>query len=417
MTTDKRTEIQDKAFEKLFRYDNLLLKWGTGTGKSRVAILACDYIVESAIETPHILIFVAERAHKDNWKKEFIKFLGKERAESVLHYVTIECYASMKKYADTEWDFLIMDEVHHVQSEKRQGILETMKAGYVLALSATPGRAVQDVLETTFGKFMTDTVSLQDAIDEEILPEPKITVIPLELERFERTETIVLDFRTKRSGTKGEIADIYSNRWKYLKGKQWYTGKVIKLSCTQKEKYEYINEQFEFWKRQYFINQGNEIIKNLWLQWGSRRKRFLGELKTQQAYSLVKELEKGRKRFICFCTSILQADALGGKNAIHSGNSKSLELVQKFNDRKISSLFAVGMLVEGQNLTSLDDAVIVQLDGNERQFIQKMGRGMRSENPHIHIFCYRNTRDEEYLQKALEGINEEYVEYESDNRD
>lgn len=31
--TDKRTEIQDKAFEKLFRYNNLLLKWGTGTGK------------------------------------------------------------------------------------------------------------------------------------------------------------------------------------------------------------------------------------------------------------------------------------------------------------------------------------------------------------------------------------------------
>lgn len=44
-------------------------------------------------------------------------------------------------------------------------------------------------------------------------------------------------------------------------------------------------------------------------------------------------------------------------------------------------------------------------------------RMYRSEKPLIYIFYYKGTRDEEYLQKALEGINEEYVEYESDNRD
>lgn len=43
-------------------------------------------------------------------------------------------------------------------------------------------------------------------------------------------------------------------------------------------------------------------------------------------------------------------------------------------------------------------------------------RMYRSENPLIYIFYYKSTRDEEYLQKALEGINKEYVEYESDNR-
>lgn len=44
-------------------------------------------------------------------------------------------------------------------------------------------------------------------------------------------------------------------------------------------------------------------------------------------------------------------------------------------------------------------------------------RMYRSKKPLIYIFYYKGTRDEEYLQKALEGINEEYVEYESDNRD
>lgn len=412
---DNRTKIQNEAVEKLFRYNNLLLKWGTAVGKSRVAILACDRLVRECEpgHPPDILIFVAESAHKENWRKEFIKFLGKEGAESVLRYVTIECYASMKKYTDTEWDFTIFDEAHHLQSKKRQKILETMKAKYVLALSATPGRAAYDALSWTFGRFEIDEVSIQDAIDKEYLPEPRIVCIPLELERFERTETISMKMSNRTVIT---VPDNWSNRWKYLKNKKKYAKYEVIFHCTQKEKYEYIDEQFEYWKRQYFRNQGNERLKNMWLQWGSKRKRFLGELKTRKAYELIQKLRKDRKRFICFCTSIDQAYALGGEKAVHSKNINSPAVIQSFNDKRTDEIFAVGMLVEGVTLTDIEAGVIVQLDGNERQFIQKSGRMYRSERPLIYIFYYKGTRDEEYLQKALEGINKEYIEYEDSNQ-
>lgn len=413
MTTDNRTPIQNEAFKKLFKYNNLLLKWGTGTGKSRVAVLACDYIYDRELD-PQILLLVAERAHKNNWRVEFEKFLGKERAQEVLKYVIIECYASMHKYSDREWDLAIFDECHHLQSEKRQEILETMKAKYVLALSATPGVKAYDALSWTFGRFEIDEISTQDAIDSEYLPEPRIVCIPLELERFERTETIDMKMSSKTVIT---ISDNWSNRWKYLRNKQKYARYEIIFHCTQKEKYEYINEQFEYWKKQYFRNQGNERLKNMWLQWGSKRKRFLGELKTTRALELINGLRESSRRFICFCSSIEQAHALGGERAVHSQNKNSPAVIQSFNDRKIDEIFAVGMLVEGVTLTDIEAGIIVQLDGNERQFIQKSGRMYRSENPLIYIFYYKGTRDEEYLQKALEGINEEYVEYESDNRD
>lgn len=411
---DEREIRQRRAADKLFEYYNLLLKWGTGTGKSRCAVLACDKLVrEAEPEHPkYILIFVAETSHKDNWKKEFIKFLGKERAESVLKYVTIECYASMKKYADTEWDLTIWDECHHLQSEKRQEILETIKAKYVLALSATPGEKAYDALSWTYGRFEIDEFSIQDAIDSECLPEPKIVCIPLELERFERTETISMKMSSRTVIT---VPDNWSNRWKYLKNKKKYTKYEVVFHCTQKEKYEYINEQFEYWKRQYFGNQGNERLKNMWLQWGSRRKRFLGELKTRIAYSLIQKLRRDRKRFICFCTSIDQAHALGGERAVHSQNRNSPAVLRAFNDKRTDEIFAVGMLVEGVTLTDIEAGIIVQLDGNERQFIQKSGRMYRSERPLIYIFYYKETRDEEYLQKALEGINNEYIEYENNN--
>lgn len=410
---DNRTSIQNRAVEKLFMYNNLLLKWGTAMGKSRVAVLACDYILDRELD-PQILLLVAERAHKDNWKKEFVKFLGEERAKEVLGIVTIECYASMHKYKNTTWNFIIFDECHHLQSEKRQEILETMDSYYVLALSATPGRAAYDALSWTFGRFEIDEISTQDAIDSEYLPEPRIVCIPLELERFERTETIDMKMSNKTVIT---ISDNWSNRWKYLRNKQKYARYEIIFHCTQKEKYEYINEQFEYWKKQYFRNQGNERLKNMWLQWGSKRKRFLGELKTAKALELINGLRESSRRFICFCSSIEQAHALGGEKAVHSQNKNSPAVIQSFNDRKIDEIFAVGMLVEGVTLTDIEAGIIVQLDGNERQFIQKSGRMYRSENPLIYIFYYKGTRDEEYLQKALEGINEEYVEYESDNRD
>lgn len=410
--TDNRAPIQNEAFKKLFKYNNLLLKWGTGTGKSRVAVLACDYIYDREFDEK-ILLLVAERAHKDNWKKEFVKFLGEERAKEVLGIVTIECYASMHKYKNTTWNFIIFDECHHLQSEKRQEILETMEAKYVLALSATPGRAAYDALSWTFGRFEIDEISTQDAIDSEYLPEPRIVCIPLELERFERTETIDMKMSSRTVIT---ISDNWSNRWKYLRNKQKYARYEVIFHCTQKEKYEYINEQFEYWKKQYFRNQGNERLKNMWLQWGSKRKRFLGELKTTRALELINGLRKSSRRFICFCSSIEQAHALGGERAVHSQNKNSPAVIKSFNDRKIDEIFAVGMLVEGVTLTDIEVGIIVQLDGNERQFIQKSGRMYRSKKPLIYIFYYKGTRDEEYLQKALEGINEEYVEYGNNNQ-
>ena len=67
------------------------------------------------------------------------------------------------------------------------------------------------------------------------------------------------------------------------------------------------------------------------------------------------------------------------------------------------------MIQEGQNLVDIEVGVIIQLDGQERAFVQKSGRAMRAEEPVLFILYYKNTRDEEYLNKALEDINPEYV--------
>ena len=75
------------------------------------------------------------------------------------------------------------------------------------------------------------------------------------------------------------------------------------------------------------------------------------------------------------------------------------------------------MLVEGQNLNNIEAGVIVQLDGEERVFLQKFGRVMRADSPVQYIFYYKGTRDEEYLNKSIEGIDKKYIKvYETNNR-
>ena len=156
-----------------------------------------------------------------------------------------------------------------------------------------------------------------------------------------------------------------------------------------------------------FFRTRQERVKNKWLQLGSKRKRFLGECKTDAVKLLLHKIKD--KRFICFCASIEQAELLGGRNAIHSNKDNSLSIIDDFNSKKIDNLFAVNMLQEGQNLTDIEAGVIVQLDGQERAFVQKFGRSLRADDPIQFIFYYKNTRDMEYLNNVLEGIDKEYI--------
>ena len=86
-----------------------------------------------------------------------------------------------------------------------------------------------------------------------------------------------------------------------------------------------------------------------------------------------------------------------------------MNLINKFNNFELDELFAVGMLQEGVTLSSLDECLIIQLDGNERGFLQKAGRTMRTEHPMIHIIVIDGTQDDNYLKNVIENIEDKYI--------
>ena len=392
-----RAELQQQAMQLFLNNKNILLQWGTSVGKGYFGVKAL-----SALKPNKTLLLVAETAHKQNWKGEFIN----QKQQNLLSNCTIACYASLKKFQNTEWDCIIMDECHHACSELRLNYLSTIKSKKVLALSATMKQEHIAALESIFGDFKINKVNLQNAIDDDILPEPIIYLIPLELNKTINTEIIEESW-----GNKNKRVTVYCSfkeAWTYRKNKKKFPNMNLVIACTQYQKYSYICEQFTYWQNYYMRNR-NDRVKNMWLQWGSKRKVFLGSLKTAKVQSLVAKLEAKNKRFICFCTNIQQASLLGGENAVHSKVSDVEAKIEAFNNKKIDSLFCCQMLTEGQNLKDIEAGIIAQLDGNERSFVQKFGRVMRAKNPELYIFYYKGTRDEEFLNNAIQGIDSKFI--------
>ena len=392
-----REELVQTAIKLINTNTSVALLWATGVGKSVAAIKMANHYLNK-IKNGKVLLLVAETPHKDNWAKEFDKW-GMINAS-----LTVECYASLHKYRNTQWDLVIYDEAHHLGSDLRLEILSTMKSKKNILLSATMDRGMLNLLESSLGYIAWHRITLQDAIDFDILPGPHIHLIPLLLDNTLETEMIIEEW-----GDEKKRIPIYTSlkdKWVYLKNKNKYPNIKLCMRCTALQKYNYLTDQFEYWKKRY-MNSRQEFIKNKWLQIGMQRKRFLGETKTLHVKKLLKHLKD--KRFICFCTSIQQAEELGKKNAIHSKVKGSEDLIKKFNNKEIDTLYAVGMLQEGQNLTDIEAGIIIQLDGSERPIIQKLGRALRAEDPHQYIFYYKNTRDQEYLDKILEDFNSDYI--------
>ena len=397
-----KEELQRQSVPLIEQSNRIALQWCTGLGKSKAAIDMANYLADKEFEEYgkplNVLLVVAETAHKSNWKEEIDKW--KLKTDNVV----MECYASLKKYRNSYWDLIIFDEAHHLGSDLRMDMLTELNAKNIILLSATLPDQVMQAVTGVFGEFVISKVTLKQAIKWGILPAPKVYLIPLTLDNTCSNCTIIEEWGKKEKRVTYKCK--FYERWEYLKNKNKYSNVILKISCTQQQKYDYLSDQFEYWRSQFFRTR-QEFIKNKWLQVGSKRKRFLGESKTQAVRLLLYKIQN--RRFICFCTSIEQAELLGGKNAIHSKKDNSLDIIDDFNTKKIDNLFAVGMLQEGQNLPNIEAGVIVQLDGQERAFVQKFGRSLRATDPIQFIFYYKDTKDTEYLKNVLEGINEEYI--------
>lgn len=435
----RRRALQVDATRCFLESKRVLVNWGTGTGKSRVGIYSVAMLYRY-FGCRRFLLLVDQTPHKKNWKDEFGEaFADKDLGDLLYGLCTVECYASLKKYVGTEWDCVICDEAHHLRGENRTGMISLLKTPRMLLLSATmsekgDGDALLGELTGTFGPFETLDFSVQDGIDAGFIGVPKIHIHVLALEEIkaEQEITVTWGFKNARKRLLVDAAG-YEKVWDRTKGapRKGYPHMDLTVRCSARDAYTILTEQCDYYRTaaetaegEEFFATGDEkaakskraaLMRTMQRNCGARRKAFLGHCKTEAVTDMIAYLEKKNTKFLCFCTDIRQIKLLGGdgERIIHSGDGRSKktnqEVIDAFNSDRIRSLFAVDMAREGQNLRGIEAGIIVQLDGKERQFVQKFGRVLRSKNPVQEIYVVQGTKDEEWLVNAMTDIDTGYV--------
>ena len=384
-----RDSVNKEVLELCDKHSNMLIELPTGFGKSKLALdILKKHITDMQQE---VLIVVPRLVLIDTWKKEFEKWGMKKYLLSV----TFVTYVSLPKKAG-KWSMVIFDECHHL-SERCREALDSFTIGRSILLSATVKNSVKWDLKGTFQNLHSYKIHMKEAINNEVLPDPRVFLIPLSLETKLPTESI-----WKNPKGKEPVIELpWASRWSGIRQKTY----KVRIYCTEWQYYMDLSEQIDFWKRKYMTSR-NEAFKSKWLKLAGDRLKWLSDKKVD-IVSRILWLIRGH-RTLTFCNSIEQTEELGSY-CINSKNKNSANILEAFNTGRIDHITACNMLNEGMNLVNCQVGIYNNLNSSEIIVKQRLGRILRHENPVIVIPYFKDTREQELVEKMLEDYNPELI--------
>lgn len=363
---------------------NVLLTLPTGFGKTRSAI---ERIKDKSDNCNSLLIVIPRNVLKVSWVDELVKWWPDCNLD-----ITFTTYVSFPKHKGN-WDFVIFDEAHHLSERCREALCD-YTIGNSILLSATVKKELKEELKEVFDDLYYYNITLRKAIENEVLPDPMVYLLPLVLDNKWPNERII-----KNPKAKGRV--IYSSwaeRWSYMRQKS----NPVHIFCTQAQYLNDLNSQIEWFKKR----RGSIACKNRWLKLCGDRLKYLSDCKVPIVLKILAHCKN--QRTLTFCNNIDQTVRLG-EYCINSKNTKSGNILELFNKNIINHITACNMLNEGINLSNCRVGIYANLNSSETIIKQRTGRLLRHPHPIIIIPYYKGTREEELVNKMLEDYNPELV--------
>ena len=366
--------------------DNYILMLPTGYGKTKLSLDKAKQWVQG---NSKILIVIYRVVNINEWLREIKKW----KHEDLLSSITFTTYSSLPKYCSPEkhWDVIIFDEGHHT-SPRCQSALRYVNVSHVIVLSAT---LKKDLVKYFSTKFHAESykINLKEAILDEVLPDPKLILIPLTLDNT--TINQVIEKNKKNSSVPIKTIG-YIDKWKYRQ----YKGH-LRILCTQQQYYNEISALIDWYKRK---SRGSAAMRNLWLHKAGERLKWLANQKEDIIKKLLRTLSSYRT--LTYCPSIAESSIVG-KYCINS--EVGTDNLIKFNDKKIKHITAVGMLDEGCNLVDCKVGVFQMINSSDRLNIQRQGRILRHKSPVLIFPYFANTREQEIVDEIAKNYNPELI--------
>lgn len=367
-----RSRVQREAVKFVEDHNGRsLLGMATGSGKSKIPIM---YAKKKKNKVKTIALIVpTERLRDEGWHEEFKKW----DAEDMWINVTRLCYASASKIKGESFDLVILDECHNI-TELNSEFFRDNNCRDIIGLTATiPKDFEKFYLLQTIGLTAVYKVTLDQAVKMGFVSPYRITVGYVQLDN---------------------------------------KNKIIKAGSKEKPFY-----QTEYANYIYLHNQISRMEFEGNTQ-STRYKAFV--LKRMRAiYNLESKANIARMalgqldsddRVLIFCGTVEQAEKISEYTYHSKDKKKSKENLKKFINKEINEISCVKRLNEGENLPDLDKAIIVQLNSQEKDLVQRIGRLIRyrpGHKAHILILVAKNTQDEVWLASALENIDKSIIDF------
>jgi superfamily II DNA or RNA helicase len=328
--------FQEEILEKLqserlihSRFKNLIVA-ATGTGKTVVS--AFDYRHFLKNNSSAKLLFVAHRREileqaratfqgilKDNnFGELFVDGLEPEKYDCVFASVqTLNNRINSINLSESFYDFIIVDEVHHIAANSYRPILSRFKPKVLLGLTATPERMDGEDILKDFCNTIAVEIRLPEALNRKLL---------CPFQYFGITDNI----------------DLSSVEWK---NGRYLPSELTKL-YTQNDK------------------RVGDIISSL--------KKYLRDINEVRALCFCVSQEHAEFMAEKLTLAGFKADYL-----VSSRSDEREELRKKFQRKEINYLFVVDIFNEGIDIPDIDTVLFLRPTESLTIFLQQLGRGLR----------------------------------------
>lgn len=350
---------------------------GTGFGKSRCGVLACQYILGSIPDTKAIIL-VPTIQLQEQFAEEFHKW----GCDNYLDRIDIMCYQSAYKLQGQHYSLVICDEVHLGLSKQYRKFFKNNTYDRLLCMTATMPEDIEYKLELLKMAPKAYEITLDQCVSMGLVSPYEIYCIPLELTFGERLEYDDIH----REFVEHKVAlgpDAFNLAKVFIKSPQ----------ASSEEKYHAAG----FYKT---IRERKAIVD-----------------KASAKVDKFKELVNNNldKRIVTFgglneFTDTLAASVDPLAEVYHSKRTlkQRREALRRFKEKEVNVLCSTKALNQGFDIPNANVGIICGLTSKALSMIQRIGRLIRFEEGKvgkIYILYIKDSQEEKWLTNSVRDLN------------
>lgn len=369
-----RNQIQRTLTETGLRVKNLLFYVSIRLGKTKIAL--------DAIEPGDKVLWVyPSNAMLSGYQEDLLKF------PPLSTDITFTNISSIKKFKNTHWDMIVVDEPQRCKSIAQIKALKTITFNKRFGLSGTMNKKTLTVLKDELNWNIGATYSLEDGIRDGIVKNYKVFIYFVDLCNTIKTIPYK-NFGRDAIGTEKEVYESYCKSMIYFEEQE-------------------VNARID-----------GDIATATRAHWGFMK--YMG-LRTNLLYNsqcLLVAAEQIINRFrdrkaLIYTLRTDVADKLSTKS-FHSKN-KLDETLEWFRNSTNGHCAACDCITTGVTIKNLNTVIFHSYDSNTENFHQKLGRSLLYENPdetaEVHVAMLRGTQNEKWIESACSSLEIEKINY------